>query len=399
MRRMYKAIAVVSGLVVGASLGMGQVDTAPDQPETPASQPPATQPTGGINLDLDGTGAEEAFDQIAKLAGVDLVVNDQQLWFNADPVFMKVKNGRFWPTFLEMCKQSRLNFNADSGGNSARTIQLYNGGGGGNDFSKLPQAESQGFIIMAQSAQRSASVQYDRPESANSNFYIQLRVFVDPAVNIMQMSQPTVSEAVDENGLSLVGGNRNNGGYFGNNMGALIQNLSVPLAYPVKVGKKIAKLKGNLRATAVVKSEVIEIESPLTAKVTKKELPDYDIIIQPLKAMPKNGENETARYELKVTIRLKEKKRVGGGGVRREMRNDIQNMVNGIIITDTEGHRINGNGWNGGGGNNVDVFDYNMNYQASSPNAAGQPAKVTWKVPVETKELRIPFELKDLLIP
>jgi hypothetical protein len=358
------------------------------QPTAPAATAEENKPKR-ITLNLEGATAEEAFDAIAKQAGIDLVVDNQGMWQQTDLIFINVKDAPFWPTFLSLCEQARVNFDMYYGSDRPRAIRLY-ASGGENRFAKLPRTEADGFIVFAQSANRSYSVSYDNPANINSQFGMQLMIFADPALQITQLGAPTLTEAVDENGLSLLppASTRGNSYYGGGRMESLMQNAGVQLHYPEKAGKKIASMKGMLRATAVTKLETIEIESPLTAKPLKKEMPTFDVIIQPMKLQKEDADQ--FRYELKVTFLKK-----GTGGLRRE-NHEFYNLTQTMSVTDAEGRRYNMSNQGSSGSNESMVVTVQFYGQPSTHSA---PAKLTWRLAAETKEIRVPFELRDLRIP
>ena len=395
MRPNLSSLFLAAGILTASVSAMAQA---------PASQP-ATR-TGRITLNLEGATAEESFDQIAKQAGVDLIVDNPSIWAQADLVFINVKDAAFWPTFMQLCQQSRISFdqnNYNNQGAGTRAIHLTNSRNGESPYAKLPSAEADGFMVYAQSAQRNYNLSYDNPQNTNSSFSVQLMVLSDPATPLQQMQQPTVTEAVDENGTSLLPINRNrdgnnyNGGYYGGRTDTLAQQTALSLNYPANAGKKIAKLKGYLRGTAVTKVEQIEIADVLAMKEPlKKAFGEYDMTLYPAKAAGDGNDanNKNKRYEFRLSLHKKEKPQ-GTGGIRRENR-DPNNLVNGMVVTDAEGKRYNCNL------NNINNSDTGIEYTMQlypQQQGIGAPQKLSWRMAAETKEIRVPFELKDMQIP
>lgn len=365
----------------------------------PAAQP-ATRPTARITLNLEGATAEEAFDQIAKQAGVDLIVDNPQIWANADLVFINVKDAAFWPTFLQICQQSRISFDQNHGQGGGKSIHLNNYNNGENRYSKLPSAEADGFMVFAQSAQRNYSINYENTQAATSSFSIQMMVLADPGTPIQQMQAPTVTEAVDENGVSLLlspNSTNNRNVYYGGSgrMESLTQQTGLALNYPANGGKKIAKLKGYLRGTAITKVEKIEIEDVMAMKEPlKRELGEYDMTLYPAKAVGDGNDAKNKRYEFRLSLRKKDRA-PGVGGIRRENR-DSSSMVAGMAVTDAEGRRYSCNV------NNTNNTETGMEYTMQlypQQQGIGAPQKLSWRMAAETKEIRVPFEMKDLQIP
>ena len=385
MRRLLSCAVLTVGMLAGSAWGLSQ---------EPASQP-ATSPVR-VTLKLDNVPAEEAFDQLARQAGIDLIVDNSSSFAQADLVSLNVKDAPFWPTFLKLCQDSQLSFDQynQHGQSRGRSLRLVKFGNGENPLSRRPMAEAEGFVIMATGAQRNANINYERPDNSSNSFWVQLIVLSEPSLPIVSISQPTLSEAVDENGLSLMPTGTNSMGY-GNQPNQLMQQAAVNLAYPAKAGKKVARLKGQLQATALVRAEKIEIDNPLTAKQVTKDLPDYVVVISPLQLAKQDNPNNK-NYQLKVTFRTKPNRKAAGGVGRNDTQN-YWNLVNTIALTDADGGRY-GNAGSSGGGGNAGSFECTMSFSPQG-NAVGAPTKLTWSLPAETKEIVVPFELKDLPIP
>ncbi len=370
-------------------------------PTAAAASQPATRPTARITLNLEGATAEDAFDQIAKQAGVDLVVDNAQIWANADLVFINVKDAAFWPTFMQICQQSRISFDQNHNqGSGGRSIHLNNYNNGENRYAKLPSAEADGFMVFAQSAQRNYNISYEGTQPPSASFTVQLMVLADPATPLQQMQQPTITEAVDENGTSLLlppnNANRN-GMYYGGNgrMESLAQQTAMSLNYPANGGKKIAKLKGYLRGTSVTKVEKIDIDDVMAMKEPlKRDAGEYDMTLYPTKAVTNGNDANNKRYEFRLSLRKKDRA-PGVGGIRRENR-DYSSMVAGMVVTDAEGRRYSCNVNNN---NNTETgIEYTMQLYPQQ-QGIGVPQKLSWRMAAETKEIRVPFEMKDLQIP
>lgn len=391
---------------VGSPLLCAQVPVpAPGrQPAAMAEAMPATAttlPAGTINLDMEGVDAAEAFAVLARQSGIAISARDPQVWLGADPVFIKVTGGYFWPTFVELCRQARLSFNPDSGENRAGAIRLVSEERGLR-LSRLRAVESQGLLLIPRSAQRNAAISFDRPDSASSGLSIQMLVLPDPRLGVSQIGGATVLEAVDENGLSLAPARNGRAPAYGSgyNAASMTQSVTLGLAYPAGTGQKIARVKGYLRLTAATQAETVEIESPLTAKPLTKQLADCQITIEPLKELPADATGpgkDGARYQLKiiVTNRVSADARPG---VRSRVNRDLLPLVQNISITDAQGRRLSSGGA-GGVSQHDNVTELDSRFYADAATQTGTPVKLSWRVPVASRSMAVPFELLDLPIP
>lgn len=385
---------------------------APAPAQFPAEAPPATAapttvPVGTINLDLQGVDAEEAFTALAKQADMAFPVRDPSVWQNADPVFLTVENARFWPTFLDLCRQSRLSFSPDSPEIRGGMIRLVPEAQGVR-LPALKVVEAQGLLLIPRSSQRNAMLSYERPEGATSTCSIQLIVLADPSLAVGQVGPVTVQEAVDENGLSLVPPKTAPASYYSPNPGGMAQTLSIALANPKAAGKKLSRLKGYVRLTAATSVETIQIDSPLKAEPVTKQFPDYDVTIQPLAevaakpaakpvgpAVPAAPVGD-ATYQLKVSFRLKNSA-TGGPGLKRVADRNVWTLTQGIVLVDAQGRRYTATP--AGSRSSGDTQDGEVTFRSDPRTPLGEPAKLTWKLPLGQRALAVPFELTDLPLP
>ncbi len=367
-------------------------------PAPAATAAPTTAPAGTINLDLQGVDAEEAFAALAKQADMTFPVRDPSVWQSADPVFLTAQNARFWPTFLDLCRQSRLSFSPDSPEIRGGLIRLVPEAQGIR-LSALKSVEAQGLLLIPRSSQRNAMLSYERPEAATSTCAIQLIVLADPSLAVSQVGPVTVQEAVDENGLSLVPPKTATGSYYSPNPGGMAQTVSIPLANPKAAGKKVARLKGYVRLTVATSVDTLQIDSPLKAEPRTKQLPDFDVTLQPLTQLtpkPAAPAGGGATYQLKLSFHLKNRP-TGAAGLKRVADRNVWTLTQGIILIDAQGRRympIASAPRSSG-----DTQDGEVTFRCDPRTPAGEPVQLTWKLPLGQRALAIPFELTDLPLP
>lgn len=385
-----RGCAILAAVAGVAAVSWGQVQTVP--PAVAPAADAAVATGGNITVNFEGTGADVAFDQVSKLAGIELNANGDQVWVDANPIFLKVDKGYFWPTFMEMCAQAGLRFDVENRGQGQTILRLSTANKGLGQYASMQKAGAQGFVIMPTYANRNYSVSYENKQSIpNGNMSIQVMVLVDPSAPISQLSL-VATEAVDENGTSLILPNRNGGSSYGGNMGSPMQNAGINLAAPMNIGKKLVSLKGSMRGMAVIKTENVQLTLPLPAEGKTYKTSDFEVVIRSLKPKAEGASNK--QYELMVDFVTSQERK---GGLRRSMSNDQWSLINAIVLKDANGKRYQVNGGGGGGGSNG-VTTYTVIISGSDPQV-GEPATLQWKLPLETKAVSIPFEFKDLVLP
>lgn len=394
IRKSLRACAFV-GAVAVAVVSLGQ-DAKPLQVEPAKDAAPAGAggAGGGIFGEFNMGLPDEAIGLIAKQAGVELVVPGNAIWTNAEPITLKVDDGYFWPTFMEMCKQAKISYMPEPGPAGRNKVRLMDVRGGGDPFAEVPRSVSKGFVVLAQSATRTYSVFYGKAAvPPRDTLRLQMQVLIDPVTPVTSWDLPTVTEAVDENGASLVPQNSKGVTFLGGAAGGLLQPVTIDLAENASVGKKIATLKGTLNGTAVVKSEKLDLDLPLPPEGKTVKAPDYDVVL----ASPKGG----AAFVLNVRFISHQADAApvtpgGKGAPRRGAQMQTQmNLLNSLSVLDAQGNQL------------ISRPSLSLDPQGNavaniaimSAKGGGEPAKISWKVPVATKPIQIPFEFKDLAIP
>jgi hypothetical protein len=169
---------------------------------------------------------------------------------------------------------------------------------------------------------------------------------------------------------------------YGGQARHLARNVVLNLAYPANTGKKIARLRGQIQTTVAVKSETLNLDLPVDAPAPQKGLAAMSVQIRSVAPVP-NG------AEARVTVLLKRP--------LKDMEHEaIWNTLSRIELIDADGNRYLSSGVAsmGAGGQSMDAT-----VRFFSQKKIGKLARLTWPIPVETREIRLPFEFKDLPIP
>lgn len=384
IRKSLRVCALV-GAITGAAISWGQ-DAAAPKVEAPLDAPAAVG--GGIYGEFNMAVPDEAIGLVARQAGVDLVPVGEGVWTNAEPITLKVENGYFWPTFLSMCAQAKIRFMPDVGPAGRNRLRLYDAKQGSDPYAGMPQSVSQGFVVMAQSATRTYSIFYGKAAvPTRSTLQVQLQILADPVTPVSSWNAPSVTEAVDENGASLVPkDDRSNLVVAGANTG-LMQRATIDLAENASLGKKLATLKGSLSGTAVIKTEKVELDLPLPPEGKTFKIPDYDIVLTSPAAGGAAGSNV-----LNVRFISHQAEAAARPNARRFQ--VPMGLVNSISVVDAQGNVLNarGGGFSSDAGNIVSTISV-------VSGRGGEPTKLIWKLPMETRQVQVPFAFKDLAIP
>lgn len=326
-----------------------------------------------ITLDYDATDARTVLKDLSRQAQTEIKIHSFGMRAPAAPLItIHVHEQPFWIAFKKLCDASGLRpmLNGSDG------MELANAGpdilGGMVDCTGP-------FMVVARQISDSAELSLERPEQVRRNLAVELTIFAEPKlVMVGHSNMPTIDEAVDDLGNSLIDGRQ-----FYNSFN--VQNNSV---WSVRINlnrqdskaTKIAKLRGSITAAIETKSETWTIPDILHAHDLSRDFGNCTFSIDSL-AQTQNS------YMLRVS------------GVRVSASPENSSLGLGEInILDDKGHTLTRHGFGGGGG--PDRMNYTFQFDPDDPsNPTGAPAKLVWQVPVQTKSVRIPFNFVDLPIP
>ncbi|MGD0540024.1 MAG: hypothetical protein ABSB33_00765 [Tepidisphaeraceae bacterium] len=215
----------------------------------------------------------------------------------------------------------------------------------------------------------------------SSNLSVQLAVMIEPKLRAVgAFAGNWMRQCVGEKGHDLVrpGPPMNFGGG--------VRQWYVPLTTNLQVvpgmGRKIAKLKGELAFDVQTKSELLELENLSSVHDVTRSAGDNTITIQTF-------DMERGQYQLHISI---------GGPAASSGRWDImQNLTSSLEILDGKDlplQLISTSSTSSIGGQ----MSMTLGYFANSP-AVGPPKKLRWEITTETRHMTIPFELDDIDLP
>lgn len=256
--------------------------------------------------------------------------------------------------------------------------------------------------------QRTHNVNYSSPENANPaqakpdtpRISLTGLLMVDPKLRLLNnMARSKVTEAVDDKGVSLVA-DKEEGWLYGDNQ--LLWQLQFSLKYRPDIGKKLTRLNGSLRFYVVARFDTWEITdldkakgASKTVKLGKRE-ETYTV-----DSIAKEGEG----YRIKLTVSRKveaappPEEATPEAQQLRQARRDLARWMS---LKDAAGQEyygyFAGGSFNEGAEDNIE-FVFNNNQQFPGDEKAGDPKKLRIDIPIEFRELTVPINFKDLVLP
>lgn len=337
-----------------------------------------------ITLHVKDAKPQEVFAALGKQAHCEFPTWPRNLFqqnMNNTLVTLDYDHADFWTVFKDACQKSGV-FPQQIGNERGMTLQQ-----GSSSYWNGPSITTGPFLIVANRIYRSNSIDLANPGNVQHDFQLSLCAFSEPKIKVVQSSYNVhVDEAVDDRGNSLVSDNRMYDGM--SNGQQWMWNLTANLNYPdpEKVGKTIKRFKGKIKFLIQTKSETLDVPDILNVKNLQKTVAHRRMLIKECK---KNGE----QYEVQMTLYR--------DGLSQQDWQSIQNPGYTVRLLDKEGHALSANGWGGGGGGNEMTYNWNFtkNTWGGEEGKVGEPHRLVWEIPLETRETDVAFEFKDLPMP
>ena len=340
--------------------------------------------TGASLITLHMTGAKpaEVFAEISRQASAELRASPVNLWesksFPASDIDMERQP--FWQALGDICNK----FGVALQNNMAMEMVIGDKAAGPKLWGEAPSVISGPFLVVCASIHRSHSIDLNQVKNVRRSCNVQFMIYPEPKMRVLQGTHMVrIEEAVDEKGNSLaIPGLAPDMSY---NPNTWPWNLTASLMPQVNTGQRIARLRGSGRFVIQTRSEQAEIGDVQNARGVTKVVAGKRFT---LKEVRKQGN----QYVAMITL-------YRAGWTQGEW--NYMMYPQPFRMVDEHGVPLMrlGNGNSGGG---PDQMDVDIQFQRQNWNGtenAGEPVKLLWEVPVETKEIGVPFEFRDLPLP
>jgi hypothetical protein len=173
--------------------------------------------------------------------------------------------------------------------------------------------------------------------------------------------------------------------------------MQVPLKYSATMGKKIARLQGSFRAFVIARHEKWEIPDVMKAKGAAKtvKIGNRDETYT-LEEIVKEGDS------VRIKILIKRELEIAPPSTQntpeaQQLKYARRDWSRWMRLSDAKGNTYQG--YNAGGGEDEMNFTFNSHQQYPDDPKADEPDKLVIDIPLEFRQLEVPFTFKDLVLP
>jgi len=336
-----------------------------------------------ITLHMKAAKPGQVFAEISRQASAQLRPSPVNLWESKSfpAIDIDIDRQPFWQAIGEICNK----FGVAPQNNMAMEMVIGDRNAGPKLWGEAPSVISGPFLVVCGYINRSHSIDLNQAKNVRRSCTVQFMIYPEPKMRVLQGTHSVrIEEAVDEKGNSLaIPGLPPDMGF---NTNTWPWNMSASLMPQGNTGQKIARLRGSGRFIIQTRSEQAEIGEVQNARGVTK-------IVAGKRFMLKEVRKQGNQYVAMITL-------YRAGWSPNEW-NYMMYPQQTFRMVDARGVPLMrlGNGSSGGG---PDQMDIDIQFQRQNWNGtenAGEPVKLFWEVPVETKEINVPFEFTDLPLP
>ncbi len=340
-----------------------------------------------VTIRMKGAHPKEVFAELARQAGAQLRPNPTNLWESREwpKVDLDIDQQPFWQAMREIC--SKVGVSPQTSGRE-RDMVIMDRNASGRPFGEAPAVVAGPFLIVANYINRSHYVDLNQPANVRRTATIQLSVYAEPKIRVVQAAYaPDVEECVDARGNDLaMPRNAAVTLHMQPPSGGWMWNMSVSLQPKADTGDRIARLKAATRFMMQTKSETVEVDNVMAASNVTRTIGGRKFLLKDIK---KIGDNN---YATQLTV-------YKAGWSAQEW--TMAYAWNTFRLVDAEGNDLSrvGVSQTSAGADQMNVTLQFQRLNWAGQREAGEPAKLVWEVPTQTREVEIPFEFKDIPLP
>jgi hypothetical protein len=352
-----------------------------------------------ITMKCQNAAPKPLLEELALAADIKLDTANTAAWASARTVTLDVKDRPFWPVFIEACRQARLQFVSDK----EHRLRLV---GVENCLGERPMFEAEECLLIIQRASHehkihygSAYSGYSRTSDGSVPLRLSGRLLMDPGFRLVGEIGLTLSNAVDENGTSLLGPQVS---YFLWNtdkatlptragLGFSVDSqVDLQLRFPTNGGRLLSRLEGTLRLPTALKSQTWELADVLNAKPQSREYEGQRITVESVRKKDFSSSYPDCNYEVKFSFKEVDE---NAPGLLRQ--SGLYPSVLSMNLVTADGVKFRYS--------SLTVHSERrqgscvVSFDASNTNDI--PWKLVWNVPVDVHLKLVPFTITNVPIP
>lgn len=337
-----------------------------------------------ISLHLHNASPKDALAAIEAQSGVKLRQWPENIWQYGPikTVTLNMSDGTYWTAMRGLCDQAELTLQM-FGYNQPLQIQR-----GNSTWSRALSVQDGPYLVVAESISKGQSISLDKPNEVQRSGSVNLSLWPEPKVPVLKYaSEPTVYSMVDETGTSVLPKGWQSRPNFFPGQQTYPYRYNIPMETSRKVGSRIRLLKGAIQLRVLTKRGRIIFDDPVnTPKNTAKTLGGKRIVLNSC------HQNPDKSYSAEATIYRE-------GFNESEWQEVLQNYDQFRLVDARGVYRTNGTSSGADDKQLHTTVSMYFDQSLTSDIKGDDKPRLIWNFSLETKEVMVPFEFRDLPLP
>ena len=338
-----------------------------------------------VTLHLKDVAPRRAFEELARQSYATFKTWPDNLWeqLPATPVSADFDRQPFWVVMRNLGGQCGVELRDING-----VPHLTQGGG---QAGGLPVVQG-AFLVVATQVTRSVLIPLGQPAALpDDTFGVQLTAYAEPKLTVVRMASPVkVEQATDDKGNHLEPPPAADADFSPSGGSQSEWNLFARLQYPQDPGTRIARLRGSAAFTVQTRGRRIEVDHLPAA-------PERDEVVNGMRLTFRDfKKSEGKTWTLRLRLAYAD---AAHAGRPRPIETELwqANIQTRLKVLDAGGQALEYTGFGSSGG--AETMDVQLTFspsQALDGRTSGDPVKLAWEIPTETRDVVVPFEFADL---
>jgi hypothetical protein len=333
-----------------------------------------------ITMHFNDVTPDVVFQTLSKQCYIDLRPFPDNLWLQQTwpRVSLDIDHQPFWSAMQTIAAKTGADIQlVNDGVRIARTVGVPPRAAG-------PWVVHGPFMVVATQINRTQTIALGGPAGGTrSDFSLQMAVYAEPKIRILpQNFAVRLDTAVDDLGNNLIAQGAPISPFYGGGGG--VWNLYAPLHYPDHPGTRITLFHGETAFLLQTQSQRLEVPNLLRVRQFSRVIGGIPItIFETHKTAPRTFDLRLAVYRDPTDARW----------------NYIQQTINQRLkVYDFAGQAMPIRGMSSRGDAANNQMEFTLTF-AGADQPTGEPNRLDWEIPTETKLMTVPFEFKDLPMP
>ena len=327
-----------------------------------------------VTLHLKGVSTRDALAAFTRATGTRFEAGSAESPGSAGPITLDLDHQPFWIVLRALCAQAKLEVASID---DAGTVFLR---GDDAHWGDRPASIEGPYMLVARTLELTRSIDFVNPRNVSDAYTLVVLAYAEPKVRPIYWNIRSIDQCVTDTGREFAPSQNDAWA-----TGALNTDQETRLEFtaPADAGRKLARLRLNASIVLSEKSETIDLPHLMSVRHETRTLGGWRVVVKGV------SKGEGDRYSAAVSV------------YRDDHSPDEWTERMGLLdsaqpkLLDSAGKPLDA----GGTSLNDGPDEWEWSCDVTPVNAANAPSRLRWDFPLQTRQVGVSFELRELPLP